>query len=129
LKKYYKELHELNNRIGKLQREGKIKALKKLRTKRRNLLLDLRRNVAKELGKVLKYTYVYIGYPKNIRENNYKGNGNRKQRKMINRLALRELGRMIISKVKENNGDGEWIGEGGQRTNALMWFKGSKNRK
>ena len=112
-KPYYLKLKRLNNRIAKLQRIEKIKALKKLKNKRRNLLLDIRRKMAGEIAKEFKDrdTYVFIGYPKWIRENNEKGNGKGKLRKMIHRWAFKEFGEMILQKVRETGGDGKLIGE------------------
>lgn len=112
-KPHYLKLKRLNNRIAKLQRIEKIKALKKLKNKRRNLLQDIRRKMAGEIAKEFKDrdTYVFIGYPKWIRENNEKGNGKRKLRKMIHRWAFKEFGEMILQKVREYGGDGKLIGE------------------
>ena len=110
-RRYYQRLHELNNRIAKLQRQGKIKMLKKMREKRKNLLLDMRRKMAKKIGEQLRDTLVFVGNPRYIREENYKGNGKRKARKMVNRWAFREFGTMIIEKIRENDGDGVWVGE------------------
>jgi len=59
-------MKELNNRIAKLQRLGKKRALKKLGHKRRNLALDFRRKLAAELSRQFSNA-VIIGLPKNIR--------------------------------------------------------------
>lgn len=59
-------MKELNNRIAKLQRLGKKRALKKLRHKRRNLALDFRRKLAAEFSRQFSNAII-IGLPKNIR--------------------------------------------------------------
>lgn len=110
-KPYYKKLKALNNRIAKLQRKGKLTALKKIRNKRRNLLLDMRRKMAREIAKELNDTYVFIGYPKYIREESMKGNEKKKLRMMIHRWAFKEFGDMLLQKIQENNGNGKIIGE------------------
>ena len=101
-KQFFIRMRELNNRIAKLQRLGKKKALKKLRNKRRNYALDFRRKLAAEFAKQFSDSIVFIGLPKNIRNEHYKGSGNRKLRKRINRWAFREFAELLKLKLTEN---------------------------
>ena len=92
-------MKELNNRIAKLQRLGKKRALKKLRHKRRNLALDFRRKLAAELSRQFSNAII-IGLPKNIR--NEQGIRKQKLRKRINRWAFREFAEILKLKLMEN---------------------------
>ena len=94
-------MRELNNRIAKLKRLGKKRALKKLRHKRRNYALDFRRKIAVEFSKQFSNCIVFIGLPKNIRNEHYKGSGNRKLRKRINHWAFREFAEILKLKLME----------------------------
>lgn len=108
---FFRRMHELNNRIAKLQRKGKIKALKKLKNKRRNVALDFRRKLAKDVASNISNTVVFIGYPRNIREEHYKGNGNKLSRKRLNRWAFKEFGDILILKLRENENHAIFVGE------------------
>jgi len=92
-------MKELNNRIAKLQRLGKKRALKKLRHKRRNLALDFRRKLAAEFSRQFSNAII-IGLPKTSEMN--KGSGNKKLRKRINRWAFREFAEILKLKLMEN---------------------------
>ncbi len=83
-------------------RLGKKKPLKKLRNKRRNYALDFRRRIAAEFAKQFNNSVVFIGLPKNIRNEHYKGSDNRKLRKRINRWAFREFAELLKLKLMEN---------------------------
>ena len=100
-KKFFIRMRELNNRIAKLKRLGKKRALKKLRHKRRNYALDFRRKIAVEFSKQFSNCIVFIGLPKNIRNEHYKGSGNRKLRKRINHWAFREFAEILKLKLME----------------------------
>jgi len=101
-KRFFIRMRELNNRIAKLQRLGKVKALKKLRNKRRNLALDFRRKLAAEVAKHFSNAVVFIGLPKNVRNEHYKGSGNRRLRKRVNHWAFREFAEILRIKLMEN---------------------------
>jgi putative transposase len=107
---FFHRMHVLNNRIARLQRLGKIKALKKLRNKRRNIARDFRWKLAKEVSSQITNTMLFVGYPKHLRDSHYKGNGNRNLRKRVNRWAFKEFGDILILKLKERN-YAELIGE------------------
>ena len=100
---FFMRMHELNNRIAKLQRLEKWGALKKLRDKRRNLAEDFRRKLAYEfVGNLRKGDFVAIGIPKRIRDElGYKGSGSRAQRKRLNRWSFRRQAFWIRNKALE----------------------------
>lgn len=100
---FFKRMHELNNRIAKLQRFEKWGALKKLRNRRRNLAEDFRRKLAVEFVSSLKKSdLVAIGIPERIRyELGWKGNGSRIQRKRLNRWSFKRQAWWIRNKVLE----------------------------
>ena len=95
-------MRELNNRIAKLQKLGKKEALKKLRHKRRNYAIDFKRKLAAEVAKQFSDAIVFIGLPKNIRNEHYKGSGNKKLRKRVNRWAFREFAEILKTELMEN---------------------------
>lgn len=101
-KRFFIRMRELNNRIAKLQKLGKVKALKKLRHKRRNLALDFRRKLAAEVAKNFNNSIVFIGLPKNIRSEHCRGSGNRKLRKRVNHWAFREFAEILRLKLMES---------------------------
>ena len=108
---FFKRMHELNNRIAKLQRKGKTKALKKLKHKRRNVARDFRRKLAREIASQVTNTIIFVGHPKNVRDEHFKGNGSRNLRKRVNRWAFKEFGELLVLKLKENGNYAELIGE------------------
>jgi len=102
-KQFFIQMRKLNNRISKLQRLGKIKALKKLRRKRKNFATDFRRKLAVEIAKLFDNAVVFIGLPKNIRtDKHYKGSGNKKLRKCINHWAFREFAVVLQTELLEH---------------------------
>ena len=108
---FFKRMHELNNRIAKLQRKGKTKALKRLKHKRRNVARDFRRKLAKEIASQVTNTMIFVGHPRNVRDEHHKGNGHRNLRKRVNRWAFKEFGELLVLKLKENGNYAELIGE------------------
>ncbi|MHA2296203.1 MAG: zinc ribbon domain-containing protein [Candidatus Hodarchaeales archaeon] len=114
------DLRMLNNRIAKLQRKGKIRALKRLRSKRGRKAEQIRGIVARKTATSLPATPVLVGvgYPANLRStkgirpvNKPSGrNGNknkperrisRKHRKRLNRWAYDNQGKKIVSHCLE----------------------------
>ncbi|HDD69020.1 MAG TPA: transposase [Candidatus Korarchaeota archaeon] len=108
---FFKRMHELNNRIAKLQRKGKTKALKRLKQKRRNVARDFRRKLAREIASQVTNTIIFVGHPKNVRDEYFKGNGSRNLRKRVNRWAFKEFGELLVLKLRENGNHAELIGE------------------
>jgi len=100
---FFERMHELNNRVAKLQRLKKWKALKKLRNRRRNLAEDFRRKLAREFVAGLKKSdLVAIGIPERIRDElGYRGNGSRIRRKRLNRWSFRRQAGWIRNKALE----------------------------
>lgn len=100
---FFKRMHELNNRVAKLQRLEKWDALKRLRNRRRNLAEDFRRKLACEFVAGLKKSdVVAIGIPERIRDElGYKGSGNRTQRKRLNRWSFKRQAWWIRNKALE----------------------------
>ncbi|RLI75663.1 transposase, partial [Archaeoglobales archaeon] len=102
-KEFFIQMRRLNNRIGKLQRLKKYKALKKLKHKRRNLALNFRRELAVKVAKYFSNSIVFIGLPNNIRtDKHYKGSGNKKLRKRVNHWAFREFAEILKVKLMEH---------------------------
>ncbi|WP_156786012.1 RNA-guided endonuclease TnpB family protein [Archaeoglobus veneficus] len=103
-KEFFIRMRELNNRIAKLQSLGKIRALKKLRRKRRNIAADFRRKLAVEMAKQFNDAIVFIGLPKDVRtDKHYKGSGNKRLRKRVNHWAFREFAVTLQVELMENN--------------------------
>jgi putative transposase len=100
---FFKRMHELNNRVAKLQRLEKWSALKKLRNRRRNLAEDFRRKLACEFVPNLKISdLVAIGIPERIRDElGHRGSGSRIQRKRLNRWSFRRQAWWIRNKALE----------------------------
>jgi len=85
-------LNRLEKRIGELQRARKWEALKRFRHKRLHVSEYCDRLAAKHIAATSHDSLVVVGYPKGIKYENYKGNGNTRQRK---RLARWTYGRMV----------------------------------
>jgi len=100
---FFKQMHELNNRIAKLQRLGKHEVLKKLRNERQNLAEDFRQKLAVEfVANLKKGDFVAVGIPERIRDElGWKGNGNKVQRKRLNRWSFKRQARWIRGKALE----------------------------
>lgn len=102
-REFFVRMRELNNRIAKLQRLGKKRALKKLRNKRRNYARDFRRKVASEVARAFGEAVIFVGLPKNVRtDRHYKGSGNRKMRKRVNHWAFREFAEALRVELMEH---------------------------
>jgi len=78
-----KRLQELNDRVSHLRRLEKWKTLKKLRNKRRNVARDFDWKLAKTIAQACANSYVFLGDPEYIRYHNYRGNGDRTGRKLL----------------------------------------------
>jgi len=125
-KEFFIRMRELNNRIAKLQRLGKIRALKKLRRKRRNIAADFRRKLAVEMAKQFNDAVVFIGLPKDVRtDKHYKGSGNKRLRKRVNHWAFREFAVTLQVELMENNNLAYIVNEHGSTHRCSVC--GSKN--
>jgi len=100
---FFKQMHELNNRVAKLQRLRKWGALKKLRNHRHDLAEDFRRKLACEFVDNLEEDdLVAIGIPERIRDDaSWKGNGSKVQRKRLNWWSFRRQAWWIRVKALE----------------------------
>jgi len=102
-KEFFIRMRRLNNRIGKLQRLGKVKALKKLKRKRKNCVKDFRRKLAVSIAKNFENSIVFIGHPQHIRtDKHYKGSGNRRNRKRVNHWGFIEFAETLKTELMEN---------------------------
>lgn len=100
---FFKRMHELNNRIARLQRLKKYEVLKKLSNRRRDLAEDFRRKLACEfVANLKKSDVVAIGIPERIRDElGYRGNGSQIQRKRLNRWSFKRQAFWIRAKALE----------------------------
>ena len=94
-------LRELDDRIAHLQRLRKWNVLKKLRHKRRHVAEDYDRKLAKEFASRTANEIVVIGDPQQIRYHKYRGDGNKRGRKILQHWSYRRLADTIIEKLKE----------------------------
>jgi len=76
-------IRELNDRVSHLRRLKKWRALKKLRHKRRHVAEDYDRKLAKEFAACTENELVVIGDPQLIRYHKYRGDGNKRGRKIL----------------------------------------------
>jgi putative transposase len=91
-------LNELNRRVARLQQLRKYEALKRMRNKRRHVAEYYDRLTAKRIAEISGGCVVAVGYPKEIKYDNYSGNGNRKLRRLLARWAY---GRIIHYTIEE----------------------------
>jgi len=94
-------IRELDNRAAHLRRLKKWRALKKLRHKRRNVAEDYDRKLAKEFAAGIENELVVIGDPQLIRYHKYRGDGDKRGRKILQNWSYSRLADNIIEKVKE----------------------------
>jgi len=111
-KDFYQRLHEQNNRYARAQRLKIKPLLKRLSRRRRNMVADLQRKVARRLAKkAAGRRLVYIGLPRHIREACGTGYSSKRQRKMIHRWPYRQFADTLALKTMEFNGFGVITGE------------------
>jgi len=85
------KIERLDNLIKKLQNKKQYKKLKKIRNKRKNFIEDQERKLAKYIATISNNSLVAIGYPKYLKYQTYKGNGNKKLRRKIHKWAYNRL--------------------------------------
>jgi len=111
-KDFFQRLHELNNRYSRAQRLDIKPLLKKLSRRRRNMVADLQRKLARRLAKkAASGRLVYIGLPRHIREACGRDFSSRRQRKMIHRWPYRQFANALALKTVEFNGFSVITGE------------------
>jgi putative transposase len=103
-KKFFIRMRQLNNRIAKLQRLGKHKAVKKLYSKRVNYAKDFRRKLAIAIAEQLTGSLVVISCPDKVRNCHYKGSGHKRNRKRINHWAFKDCAERIAMAVLVRDG-------------------------
>jgi putative transposase len=124
---FFARMRELNNRIARLQRLGKLEVLRKLRRKRKNLARDFRRKLVNLVANSYSGALVFIGLPEHIREEHFRGNQRRRLRKRVHQWAFRELAEMLRLKLLEAGNIAVIISENG--TTALCSACGSRKVK
>ncbi len=85
-------LNRLEKRIAELQQARKWEPLKRIRHKRLHISEYYDRLAAKQIAATSHGSLVVVGYPKGIKYEGYRGNGQRRQRR---RLARWSYGRII----------------------------------
>ncbi|MCG2717574.1 MAG: transposase, partial [Nanoarchaeota archaeon] len=95
------KLKKLNDRISHLKRLQKWNVLKQLRNLRNNYAVDRERKLAKKYAAKCNNEMVIIGHPKNIGYNNYKGNGNKKGRRILQGWSFLRQAQFIKQKLNE----------------------------
>ena len=108
----FKKLKTLNNRITRLQRQGKWNPLKKIRSKQKRVSKELRYLIAKEVKEFLPDTpcLIAIGLPRHIRQNkgrrmkhatSYRWTRSKLHRKRLNRWSFKALAEILVSVLSE----------------------------
>jgi putative transposase len=103
-KKFFVDMHQLNNRIAKLKRLGNYAVVKKLYRKRLNYAKDFRRKLAIAIAEHLTGSLVVIGYPDKVCNCHYKGSGHRRNRKRVNHWAFKDCAERIAMAVLVREG-------------------------
>lgn len=120
-------LKELGNRVGHLQRLGKWNALKKLRHKRLNTAKEYDRKLAKEYAETSEGYITFIGHPKHILYQKFKGNGERLGRKMLHGWSFHRQAQYIIHEKAKIGDKAEIVNE--WWTSSRCWKCGAKAKR
>jgi len=99
--KKVRRLNKLDQRTARLQRLKKWGALKKIRSKRRRVAEYFDRLTAKRIAEISSECIVVMGYPKGIKYENYRGNGERELRGLMTRWAYGRIIRYTIEECAE----------------------------
>jgi len=111
-REFFHRLHEVNNRYSRAQRLNIKPLLKRLSSRRKNMVADLQRKVARRLAKkAAGGRLVFIGLPRHIREAYGRGCSPRRQRKRIHRWPYTRFADTLLLKTVEFNGVGVITGE------------------
>jgi len=89
-------LKKICNRVAHLQRLKKWNVLKKLRHRGLNIAKEEDRKLAKEYAETSKGYYTFIGHPKHIIYQKFRGNGDRFGRKTLHRWSFLRQAHYII---------------------------------
>ncbi len=85
-------LDRLNKQVAELKRAKKWAPLNRLRHKRRHVSEQYDRLAAKQVATASQGNLVVVGYPKGLKYENFKGNGNARKRRALSRWTY---GRMM----------------------------------
>jgi len=107
------KLRELNDRVSRLRRLRKWEALKKLRNKRRNVAGDYDWKLAKTVAVSCANSYVILGDPEYIRYHNYRGNGDRTGRRLLQNWSFYRQIRYIQHRCAKHGVRSEVLNEWG----------------
>ncbi|MDP3919083.1 MAG: transposase [Nanoarchaeota archaeon] len=94
-------LEQFDNLIAKLQNLEKWKKLKQIRKKRANFIENQERKLAKYIATISKNSIVGVGYPKNLKYRSYRGNGNKRLRKKLQKLAYSRFISYIVQNCEK----------------------------
>ena len=117
-------LKELNDRVSHLRRLEKWNVLKKLRHRRLNVAKEHDRKLAKEYAEASKGYYTFIGHPRHIIYQKFRGNGERFGRKMLHGWSFLRQAHYIIHEKAKNGDKAEIINE--WWTSSRCWKCGAK---
>jgi putative transposase len=108
-----RRLQELNDRVSHLRRIEKWEALKRLRNKRRNVAEDYDWKLAKTVAESCANAYVFLGDPEYIRYHNYRGNGDRTGRKLLQNWSFNRQAHYIQRQCAKRGVQSEALNEWG----------------
>lgn len=94
-------MQELDDRVAHLRRLKRWNVLKRMRNKRRNVAENYDRMTALKLAEKAREEIVVIGDPQQIRYHKYKGDGNKRGRKILQNWSYSRLSNWLIEKLKE----------------------------
>ncbi len=95
-------LNELNRRVAELQRLKKWEALRQMRNKRRRVAEYYDRPTAKRIAEISNGCAVAVGYPRGIKYENYRGNGNPELRRLVAKWAYGRIIRYTTEECAEH---------------------------
>jgi len=91
-------LQRYDEYIARLQQLQKWKRLKHIRQRRKHFLEDSERKLAEAISVNSQKMYVAVGYPKGLKYNSFKGNGNRSLRRKLHKWSYSR----IINYIKQS---------------------------
>ncbi|RLI44498.1 hypothetical protein DRO69_07250 [Candidatus Bathyarchaeota archaeon] len=117
-------LKELSNRVSHLRRLEKWNVLKKLRHRRLNIAKEHDRKLAKEYAEASKGYYTFIGYPRYIIYQKFRGNGEKLGRKMLHGWSFLRQAYYIVHEKAKAGDEAEIVNE--WWTSSRCWKCGAK---
>ncbi len=95
------KIEQYDKLITKLQEQQNWKLLKRTRQKRKNFIEDQERKLAEQIADISGNSILGIGYPKEIKYTNYKGNGKKQIRKRLHKWSYSRIINYIIQSCEE----------------------------